>query len=350
MSFDRRRFLRTGVALGAGSLLPQQSLFAGNAAGSTSAGVSVEELPELSGKLTLYLGRGEGGLYEDVISAIEKRNPDLKLSIRRGPTAALANTIVAEAKAGVTRADVFWAVDSGAIGLVAKTGAAQNLSETIISQVDERFRYEHWVPVSGRIRTLPYHTGTISPEDVPQDVMDLAESDLKLGWAPAYGAFQSFVTAMRLIEGEEATKAWLEAVKRRASSYAGELGVVMAVSRGEVDLGFANHYYTLRLKAGDPDAEVALGLSRGDAGCLLNASGAMALREGELPQNFIRYLLTREVQSYLSSEAYEIPMISGMAMPAGLPDLDVIQPPEVPLAKLADLEPTLALMREAGVL
>ena len=37
-------------------------------------------------------------------------------------------------------------------------------------------------------------------------------------------------------------------------------------------------------------------------------------------------------------------------MPAGLPDPDVIQPPEVPLAKLADLEPTLALMREAGVL
>lgn len=348
---DRRRFLRTGIALGAGSLMPGLAprLRAAEVP-AVAPGVSVTELPELVGKLTLYLGRGEGGLYEDVIGAIEKRNPQLELAIRRGPTAALANTIVAEAKAGVTRADVFWAVDSGAIGLVGQTGAAQQLDESITSQVDERFRYPNWVPVSGRIRTLPYHTGRLTAEQVPAQVEALASGDLKLGWAPAYGAFQSFITAMRLLKGDDATVAWLKAVKPHATSYAGELGVVMAVSRGEVDLGFANHYYTLRLKSGDPDAEVALAFSRDDAGCLLNASGAMALGGGELSRNFIRYLLTREVQSYLSENAYEIPMISGMETPKGLPNLDEIHPPEVKLSQLADLQPTLKLMRQAGVL
>lgn len=42
------------------------------------AGVSVDELPRLKGTLTLYLGRGEGGLYENVLKAIEARNPDLQ--------------------------------------------------------------------------------------------------------------------------------------------------------------------------------------------------------------------------------------------------------------------------------
>lgn len=351
---DRRTFLRSSALLGTAAILPGLAGQHGRAEESQpadgEAGVSADDLPPLEGELTLYLGRGEGGLYEDVIAAIEKRNPGLDLRIRRGPTAALANTIVAEAEAGVLRADVFWAVDSGAIGLVSATGKAQPLPESVTGLVDERFRYPDWVPVSGRIRTLPYHTGTLSAADVPDSVMALAESDLSLGWAPAYGAFQSFVTAMRLTEGDEATVAWLEAVRKRAKTYAGELGVVMAVSRGEVDLGFANHYYTLRLKAGDPNAAVGLAFSKGDAGCLLNASGAMALRPGELAWNFLRYLLTREVQSYLAEEAYEIPMISGTSPPAGLPDLESIHPPEVDLPQLADLQPTLKLMRRAGVL
>ena len=58
--------------------------------------ISVDELPELVGEISLYLGRGEGGLYENVLKAISDRNPKFKLNIRRGPTAALANAIVAE--------------------------------------------------------------------------------------------------------------------------------------------------------------------------------------------------------------------------------------------------------------
>ncbi|MGE9267976.1 MAG: substrate-binding domain-containing protein [Verrucomicrobiales bacterium] len=314
------------------------------------AGISVDDLPELKGKLTLYLGRGEGGLYERIISSIEKRNPELKLSIRRGPTAALANTIVAEAKVGYLRADVFWAVDSGSIGLAAGTGKAAALKPEVTSQVDERFRKENWVPVSGRIRTVPFNSEKLTAADIPQSIMDFAESDLKIGWAPAYGAFQSFVSAMRILRGDEATKKWLVATQKHAKTYAGELGAVLGVARGEVDVAFANHYYTLRLKAGDPEAKVDLAFTKDDAGCLLNASGAMCLRKGELGQNFVRYLLSREAQQFLSSEAYEIPMLPGVDTPEGLPDLAQIHPPKIDLSQLSDLSPTLALMRESGLL
>ncbi|MGQ9427330.1 substrate-binding domain-containing protein [Gilvimarinus sp. F26214L] len=343
----RRNFLQILAAAGALGALPPAAL---RALADEGAGVSVEQLPPLEGDLTLYLGRGEGGLYENVLEAIRQRNPKLNLRVRTGPTAALANTIVAEARAGISRADLFWAVDSGALGLVAEEGGGHVLPEDITGQFDPLFSYPKWAPVSGRIRTLPFNTERLTADRVPDDIMALADSDLSVGWAPAYAAFQSFITAMRLLEGEQATGDWLRAVSRRARNYAGELGVVMGVERGEVDLGFANHYYTLRLKSGKPDAKVDLAFTEKDAGCLLNASGVMALSPSDTAINFIRYLLTREVQSYLATEAYEIPMARGMGMPPGLPPRDSIHPPDINLTRLADLRPTLDLMRDVGVL
>ena len=281
---------------------------------------------------------------------IRKRNPDLNLRIRRGPTAALANTIVAEAKAGIRRADVFWAVDSGSLGLVAEAGLAQELPEDLRGQLQESFRYRNWAPISGRIRTLPYNSERLMPAQIPDSVLALADTEFSIGWAPAYGAFQSFITAMRLLEGEARTREWLERIKPRAKSYAGEFGVVMAVERGEVDLGFANHYYSLRLKAGKPDAKGALAFTHHDAASLLNASGARALAPSDTAINFIRYLLSREVQEFLSSEAYEVPMIGGVAMPQGLPSLAEINPPQLDLTRLAEMRPTLKLLRDVGVL
>ncbi|WGL17767.1 extracellular solute-binding protein [Microbulbifer bruguierae] len=344
---QRRDFLHSLAAVGALSCLPSARALA---ASPVASAISVEQLPALEGELTLYLGRGEGGLYENVLEAIKKRNPKLNLQIRRGVTAALANTIVAEAKAGVRRADVFWAVDSGAVGLVAEAGLARSLPADLIGQLKPGFRYPQWAPVTGRIRTLPFNTERLTAEQIPDSIMVLPDSNLSVGWAPAYAAFQSFVTAMRLQEGDKATGDWLRAMNKQAKNYAGELGVVMGVERGEVDVGLANHYYTLRLKSGKPDAKVDLAFTKNDAGCLVNAGGVVALSDGDLSINFIRYLLTREVQSYLASEAFEIPLVNGVKPPQGLVPLDTISPPKVDLTQLADLRPTLKLMRSVGVL
>lgn len=345
---QRRAFIQAMATAGILGSLPV--MVSRSLAGNLASAVSVEQLPPLIGDLTLYLGRGEGGLYENVLEAIRKRNPKLNLKIRRGATAALANTLVAEAKAGVHRADLFWAVDSGAIGLVAEAGLAQSLPVDLTSQLNPGFQYPQWAPVTGRLRTLPYNTERLTAAQIPDSVMALADSNLSIGWAPAYASFQSFLTAMRLLEGDKITADWLRGISKHAKSYAGELGVVMAVERGEVDLGFANHYYTLRLKSGNPDARIDLAFTNNDAGCLVNASGILALSEGDLPINFIRYLLTQQVQSYLASEAYEIPLVGGVSPPQGLPSLAKISPPKVDLTQLADLRPTLELMRKVGVL
>ena len=339
---DRRSLLKTALALG---VLGPTPLWAAN---NPAAAESADDLPPLSGELTVYLGRGEGGLYDDIVAAIRKRNPDLDLKIRRAPSAALANTLIAEAKAGVRRADLFWSIDASSLGAVAKQGQSTPIPAAIQQHIKPNFRYEQWAAISGRLRTVPYNPERVTPAQLPKHIMGFADTDLKIGWAPAYGAFQSFVTAMRLLEGEERTREWLSGVKRQAKSYAGELGVVMAVARGEVDVGFANHYYTLRLKKGQPNANVELALTEGDAGSLVNSSGVLLLNDSALARNFLRYLLSREVQSFLASQAYEIPMAADVALPKGLPGK--IHPPEVDLTRLSDLQPTLELLRETRVL
>ncbi len=345
----RRRAVLQGLAA-LGLMRPLGGL--AHAAASAAAGLapSVDSLPTVDGELTLYLGRGEGGLYEHILEAIRKRNPGLELKVRRGPSTALANTLVAEAGAGGVRADLFWSIDASSLGLVAANAGHVPVPDDVRGLMKPAFRYDSWTPVSGRVRTVPYNPTRVAAADLPDDIMRFPEVDRRFGWAPAYGAFQSFVTAMRLLEGEEATGAWLEAMAPKATEYAGELNVVMGVSRGEIDLGFANHYYTLRLKQGQPEADLALAFTRNDAGCLVNASGCVLLRQSEPALAFLRHLLTREVQAYLAREAYEIPLVAGVSPPAGLPPLAELKPPRVDLERLSDLRPTLELLRRTGVL
>jgi len=341
----RRKYLQ--ILAAAGLLSPAAVL---RAMANPLSAEAVDALPKISGPLTLYLGRGEGGLYERILDAIRERNPQMDLKIRRGTSSALANTIVAEAGAGVNRADVFWAIDSGSIGRVVNSASPFPISSSLSDRLKPGFRFARWTPISGRIRTIPYNTERLTKEQVPTSIMELPESGLKVGWAPAYGAFQTFVTAMRLLEGEASTRAWLRAMRKNTQSYAGEFGVVMAVSRGEVDAGLANHYYTLRLKKGRPDAPVDLAFTQGDAGCLLNASGALLLSKRPQAELFLRHLLSREVQGFLSREAYEIPLVEGVEPPVGLPDVGGLDLPKLDLERLADPRPTLDLLRETGVL
>ena len=49
--------------------------------------------------------------------------------------------------------------------------------------------------------------------------------------------------------------------------------------------------------------------------------GILTMKEDETAINFRRYLLTKEVQSYLSTEAFEIPLVGGIAPPEGLQNI-----------------------------
>jgi len=320
------------------------------------SGPRITDLPDLSGELTIYLGGGEGGLYRDLLALFSEIYPDFTAGPREGGTAQLANTIVEEGEN--SPADVFWAVDAGSLGAVADADMSAELSSDVVESVPEEFHPSNqWIGIAGRARSVPYNTTQLSADDVPNTVMDFPGTPAltdAMGWAPTYGAFQAFVTAMRLIEGESATRSWLQAMlDAGVTEYPDEFLTSNAVADGEINAGFANHYYALRVRSARSDAPLDLAFTSGDAGALINVAGAAVVRgteQQELAENFIRHLLTVEAQEFFATRTFAYPMIPGVPPVGGLPSIDELKPPSIDLQELANVQPTLELMRDVGVL
>ena len=321
-------------------------------------GTRIEELPDLSGTLTIYLGGGEGGVYGDLLELFRRIYPDFSPEVTDAPSAQLANTLIEESRGGSTRADVFWSVDAGSLGVVADEGLFSSLPGDVVGSVPQTYHpNDNWVGVAGRARSVPYNTDQLSADQVPESVMEFPGTEAfrdSIGWAPSYGAFQSFVTAMRLIEGEARTREWLQSmIDHGAQSYNNEFFVSNAVADGAIAAGFANHYYALRVQASRPEAPIDLAFTSGDAGALVNVSGVGVLADSdrqELARNFAHHLLTVEAQEFFATRSFAYPTVEGIPPVGGLPPIDELDPPDVDLSELADLQPTLNLMREVGLL
>jgi iron(III) transport system substrate-binding protein len=84
---------------------------------------------------------------------------------------------------------------------------------------------------------------------------------------------------------------------------------------------------------------------------VFNVAGATiidAADDADLAANFIRHLLSSEAQEYFAVETFEYPMIPAVDPIGDLPPSDELDVPDIDLAQLSDLEPTVDLMREAG--
>mgnify|MGYP006274632253 FL=1 len=319
------------------------------------SGTRIADLPELSGELTVYLGGGEGGLYRDLITKLENIYPDFSATPRDMGTAEGANQIISEGPA--SPADVFWSVDAGSLAAVAAEDLTAELPAEVVADVPEEFHPDNaWVGTAGRARAVPYNSNELSADDIPDTVMEFPDQPFasEMGWAPTYGAFQAFVTAMRLQEGEERTRTWLEnMLEAGVTEYNNEFLVSNAAADGELQAGFANHYYALRVQAARPDSPLELAFTSGDAGALINVAGTAVLSASdkqELANNFVHHLLSAEAQEFFATRTYAYPMIPGVPPVGDLPSIDELNPPDIDLSQLSEIGPTVELMREAGVL
>jgi iron(III) transport system substrate-binding protein len=327
----------------------------GSTGGSGSPDSPPSATPSLSGTLTIYSGRSEelvGPLVEQF-----RDQTGLDVQVQYAGTTDLAATILEEGDA--SPADVFFAQDAGALGAVAAEGRFAELPQATLDAVDPRFRSDDgdWTGVSGRARVVIYDTRTLEAADLPTSIDGFTDPAWKgrIGWAPTNASLQSFVTAYRVLKGDDAAKAWLEGIQANEPKvYDGNDAVLAAVDAGEIEVGFVNHYYLMRSKAegGSPTTENFF-LPGGDPGSLVNVAGAGILRTARNPvaaQAFIDFLLSTASQTYFATETDEYPLIDGVSANQALPTLDELESPDIDLSDLSDLEGTLRIMQEAGVL
>jgi iron(III) transport system substrate-binding protein len=308
------------------------------------------------GRLTVYSGREEE-LVGPLFQMFEKETR-IDVEVRYGDSAELAATIAEEGDN--SPADVFFAQDAGTLGAVAGEGRLAELPGDTLDKVGERFRdpERRWVGTSGRVRVVAYNTDEVSEDMLPRTIFGYTDPRWKgkIGLPPTNASFQAFVTALRLTEGEERAREWLEGIRENEPKfYESNSPVLEALAAGEIEVGFVNHYYLYLLKEEQPDAPVANHfMGGGDPGALVNAAGVGVIAGTDDPeeaQQFVDFLLSDAGQRFYAEEAEEAeyPLVAGIEPREGLPRLDSVDGPDIALGDLGpELEQTLELLNELG--
>ena len=334
------------AATSPGAVSPQPSASA--VASATAATVG--------GRLVVYSGRSEE-LVGPILAEFETQT-GVDLDVRYGDTAELAATILEEGDA--SPADLFFGQDAGALGALAAEGRLAELPAELLDRVDSRFRSPAgvWVGLTGRARVAAYDTRELTAADLPGSILDLTDPRWKgrIGWVPTNGSFQAFVTGLRQVVGEGDAREWLEGMKANEPRvYEGNGAALEAVRAGEIDVALINHYYLFQAQAeAGQDYPVANHFFRGgDPGVLVNVAGVGVLTSAGNPdaaRALVDFLLAGRAQTYFATETFEYPLAAGVEPDPELPPLDEIESPDLDLSNLADLEGTLRLLQEVGII
>ncbi|MFJ7295755.1 iron ABC transporter substrate-binding protein [Streptomyces collinus] len=306
--------------------------------------------------LVIYSGRNEK-LVKPILDKLEKA-VGAKVEVRYGDSAELAAQILEEGDR--TKAGLFFSQDAGALGALSKEGMLAKLPQSSLDEVDKAYRGEEgdWVGLSGRVRVIAYNPDKVAEDKVPDRVADVMKPEWKgkVGFAPTNASFQAFVTGMRVLEGDDATRLWLKGLKANGKVYTNNLATLDAVESGEVSLGLVNHYYWYERVAEKGEDKVGAQLKflpGGDPGALINVAGVGILKDGgqaATAQKAVDYLLSKEAQTYFADTTKEYPLAAGVTSNVeGLPPFDSLESPDIDLGKLESLQETLAMLQDVGL-
>jgi iron(III) transport system substrate-binding protein len=323
---------------------------------SGSTGASGASTAAGDGELVVYSGRNEK-LVSPLLDQLSAAT-GVKVSVRYAGSSELAAQLLEEGEA--TQADLFFSQDAGALGALGKAGRLEALDPTLTAKVVDGYADAGnlWVGTSARARVVAYH-----PEQAPE-AAEMTSIDAildpkykgKVGFAPSNASFHAFVTALRVTEGEEGAKAWLERFRaNEPKAYDNNVAVLDGVDKGEVSLGLINHYYWFEKAAEKGESAVTAKirfLDSNDPGALINVAGVGVLKgtdQQEAAAKAVAFLLGPEAQKYFTETTFEYPVVDGTPTPAGLPALKDLESSSVDLNKLDSLDQTLALLGEVGL-
>jgi iron(III) transport system substrate-binding protein len=332
------------------------SLAACGSSGSSDSGNSGSS-GSSSGSITVYSGQHEQTMAALVADFKKRTGVDVKL--RSSDEASLANQVLREGSA--SPADVFVAENPPALTVLERKGLLAPVDAATLAKTPARLNdpQHQWVAVSARSAVLAYNTDAVKSSQPPSALQDLAGSawDGKVGFAPTETDFQPLISAMVRLHGESAATAWLKSLKAHGKVYDDNEALIAAVNRGEVATGLIDHYYFYRMRdeVGPSKLHTALHyFAPGDAGALVDVSGAAALKSSshaKAAQRFLAYLVSKPAQQLIAtSESYEYPVGSGVPAKRELKPFTQLKPPDISVADLGDGRSALRALQDVGLL
>ena len=229
-----------------------------------------------------------------------------------------------------------------------------------MSPIPEQYRPTSglWTGFVARSTVLVYNTDLVEESELPASILDLAKPEWagRISFSPTGADFQAIVAAVLELEGEDATRAWLQGIKDNGTVYDGNNVVLESVNAGESEVGIIYHYYWYRDQAesGEVSDNSALYFFRNqDPGAFVSVSGAGVLASSDNQadaEKFVDYLTSEAGQQGLAdSYALEYPLNPAVQLDPPVEPFDSLQPPVVNVSDL-DGQAVVDLMTEVGFL
>lgn len=325
-------------------------------------------------ELIVYSGRSQA-LVDDLVDQF-KEETGANIKVRYGNDAELLAILNEEGDK--SPADVIWANTTGALSNATEQDLLTTLPDSLLAKpASYRSDSGKWIPVTVRFRVMVYNPDNVDSTALPASVMDLPDMEEfkgRVGWTPTYSSFYDFITAMRITQGDEATRKWLLKMQQlNPKSYNSNTPMVQGVAAGEIDIALTNHYYPIQMKYGgaegyyesyehygqpepNPKANYrTYHFADGDIGNLALVTGAGQLKtadNAELAQQFLSFLLSKGAQEYAAQSVNEYPVTKGVNLPEYMLDEEKAFEisPEYDYEQLQQLDETLNLLREAGLI
>jgi iron(III) transport system substrate-binding protein len=306
--------------------------------------------------ITVYNAQHEELLAE--VAPLFEEETGIEVKLRSGEDLELANQLVLEGDA--SPADVFLTENSPAMSLVGNAGLFTEVDQETLDLIPPDFvpADKKWIGFMGRSTVAMYNTDALSAKDMPDSILDFADPEWagRISYSPTGADFQAIVSAVLELEGEDATRKWLEGLADNGTEYDGNDVVLESVNSGEVDAGIAYHYYWYRdqKEAGDNSDNTELHFfGDQDPGAFVSVSGAGVLASSDKQTNaqkFVNFLASEEGQQAIAdSYALEYPLNPDVSLDPAVKPFDELEPPRIDVATL-NSEPVIELMQDAGLL
>jgi iron(III) transport system substrate-binding protein len=308
--------------------------------------------------ITVY--SGQHPQIDAMLGAEFTKQTGIKVLFHEGEGPEVAAQIIQEG--ADSPADVYFTENSPELNLLDEKGLLAPVDPATLKLVPAKYSAAdgNWLGVLARENVLVYNPGKIAESALPVHLLDLANPEWKgkVGIAPSDADFLPVVSAVIEIYGKDKALAWLKGLKANAQVYDDDEALVAAVARGDVATGIVNNYYWDRL---DTELGAAKNKSRiyhfkgGDAGALVNVSGAAVLKSSKnqaVAQQFLAFLDSETAQSLLAASdiAYEYPLRPGVAPNAKLTPFQELSPPDLNVSTLGDDQEAGLLLQQAGLI
>lgn len=341
---------KLGMVAGALALALAATACGGESGAEAGAG------PAKKPTLVLYNAQHEE-LTEAVVAGFTQES-GIKVEMRSGSDAELANQIIAEGDA--SPADVFVTENSPSMTLVAEKGGFSPVETSTVSQLPEQYAAAggSWVGWAARSTVVAYNPTKLKEADLPQSILDFADPKWQGKVAISAGGadFQAIVSAVLQLKGEEATAAWLKGLKANAKIYQGNSAAMKGVNAGEVQAAIIYHYYWYKDQAesgANTENVKLLYFDDQDPGAFVGVSGAGVLKTSKNQpeaQQLVAYLTSKQGQEIVAnSSALEYSLSPDVPTNPALKPLSELEPPTIDIAELNGPK-VVELMTQAGLL